>query len=243
MGTSKSIPTPTGGGWSSTKALITGNLTGSRSVTPLRIAGSAVRAGGGVGVGGTPGGIGAVVGSIGGFAAAVDESGLRETFATLGLGDLEGLSAVEVTATIADHLAESLDGVNADLMREALREAILEAAQLGDVDGLEELESGLDSFLDEEGVIGFIALVMEKFVFTAIWALIEDHAQLKSPTREDFEALLIAIQGVCESEVQRTISELKKSGEIGSVDWFGPEGAHLGRQIYERVERNLRIGG
>ena len=243
MGTSKSMSTPTGGGWSRAKSLITGKLTGSKNVTPSSIAGSVVHAGGGVGVGGTPGGIGSVVGRIGGFGAAVAETGLKETFATLGLGDLEGLSAVEVTAMIADHLAESLDGINADLMRDALREAVLEAAQLGEVDGLEDLESGLESFLGKEGVMGLIALVMEKFVFNAIWACIEDHAQLKAPTREDFEALLIAIQGVCESEVQNTISELEKSGEIGSVDWFGPEGTRLGRRIFERVEQKLRIGG
>ena len=242
MGTSKSMSTPTGGGWSGAKSLITGKLTGSRIVTPSSISGSVVRAGGGVGVGGTPGGIGSVVGGIGGFGAAVAEVGLSEALAILGLRDLEGLSAVEVAAAIADHLAESLDGINADLMRDALREAVLEAAQLGEVDGLEDLESGLESFLREEGVLGLIALVLEKFVFTAIWACIEDHAQLRAPTREDFEALLIAIQGVCESEVQRTISNLKESGEIESVDWFGPEGVRLGRQIFDRVEQSLRIG-
>lgn len=128
-------------------------------------------------------------------------------------------------------------------MRDALREAVLEAAQLGEVDGLEDLESGLGSFLREEGSLGLIALVLEKFVFNAIWACIEDHAQLKAPTREDFEALLIAIQGVCESEVQRTISDLQETGDIESVDWFGPEGARMGSLIFERVEQNLRIGG
>ena len=243
MGTSRSMSTPTGGGWSRTKSQITGKLSGSRNVAPSRIAGSVVRAGGGVGVGGTPGGIGSAIGGIGGFAAAVGESGLSQALAILGLRDLEGLSAVEVAAAIADHLAESLDGINADLMRDALREAVLEAAQLGEVDGLEDLENGLESFLREEGVLGLIALVLEKFVFNAIWACIEDHAQLKAPTREDFEALLIAIQGVCESEVQVTIRDLEESGEIESVDWFGPEGARLGGLIFERVEQQLRIGG
>ena len=236
------MPTPTGGGWSGTKSLITGRLTGSRDVTPSRIASSVVGAGGGVGVGGTPGKIGSVVGGIGGFGAAVAEFGLREGLAILGLQDLEGLSGVEVAAAIADHLAESLDGVNADLMREALREAVLEAAELGEVDGLEDLESGLESFLQSEGVMGLVALVLEKFVFNAIWACIEDHAQLRAPTQEDFEALFIAVQGVCESEVQNTIRGLEETGELGSVDWFGPEGERLGRQIFERVEQSLRIG-
>ena len=211
MGTSKSLATPTGGGWSDTKSQVTGKLTGSRNVTPSRIAGSIVRAGRGVGVGGTPGGIGSVVGGIGGFGAAVAESGLNEALAILGLRDLEGLSAVEVATAIAD--------------------------------GLENLESGLESFLQEEGVLGLIALVLEKFVFNAIWACIEDHAQLKAPTREEFEALLIAIQGVCESEVQSTISDLEERGEIESVDWFGPEGARLGGLIFGRVEQSLRIEG
>lgn len=242
MGTSRSMSTPTGGGWSSTKSLITGRLTGSRHVPPSRITGSVVRAGGGVGVGGTPRGIELVVGGIGSFGSAVTASGLREALEILGLKDLDGLSAVEVIAAIADHLAVSMDGINADLMRDALREAVLEAAQLGEVDGLEDLESGLESFLREEGVLGLIALVLEKFVFNAIWACIEDHAQLKAPTRENFEALLIAIQGVCESEVQRTINSLKESGEIESMDWFGSDGQQLGGLIFKRVEQNLQFG-
>lgn len=190
MGTSKPIPTPSGGGWSGAKSRVTGELTGSRNAVPSSIAALVVRAADGIGVGGTPRGIGSLVGTLGGFGAAVAKSGFRDALAALGFRDLEGLSAVEVISAIADHLTGSLDGINADLMRDALREALLEAAQLGEVDGLEDLESGVESFLREEGVLGLIALVLEKFVFNAIWACIEDHAQLKAPTREDFEALL-----------------------------------------------------
>ena len=197
-------------------------------MAPSSIAGSVVRAGEGIGIGGTPAGIGSVVGGIGGFGAVVAEFGLNEGLTILGLRDLEGLSAVEVAAAIADHLAESLDGVNADLMRDAVREAVLEAAELGEVDGLEDLEKGLESFLQTDGVLGLVALVLEKFVFNAIWACIEDHAQLKAPTREEFEALLIAVQGVCESEVRKTISDVEESGELESVDWFGPGGDAVG---------------
>ena len=107
MGTSKSMPTPTGGGWSGAKSLVTGTLTGSRNVVPPSIAGSVVRAGDGIGVGGALGGIGSVVGGIGGFGAAVTESGLREALAILGLRDLERLSAVEVISAIADHLSRA----------------------------------------------------------------------------------------------------------------------------------------
>ena len=212
MGTSKSISTPTGGEWSGTKSLITSRLRGTRSVAPSSIASSVVRAGGGIGVGGTPVGIGSVVGGIGGFGAAAAEFGFDEGLAFLGLGDLEGLSAVEVAAAIADHLAESLDGLDADLMRDAVREAVLEAAELSEVDGLEDLERGLESFLETEGVLGLVALVIERYVFNAIWARIEDHAQLQAPTREEFEALLIAVQGVCESEVRKTIRDIEESG-------------------------------
>lgn len=182
------------------------------------------------------------MGGIGGFGARLAEAGLREGLAALGLRDLEGLSAVEVAAAIADRLAESLDGVNAELMRDALREAVLEAAELGDRDGLEDLESGLESFLEEEGVLALIALVLERFVFNAIWANIEDHALQKAPTREDFEALLTAVQVVCENEVGQAIRDIEERGEAELVDWFGPEGARLGRRIFERVELRLRTG-
>ena len=98
-------------------------------------------------MGGSPTGIGSAIGGIGQFAAAVGAGGLNEGLALLGLRDLEGLSGVEIAAAIADHIAESLEGVNADLMREALREAVLEAAELAEIDGLEDLERGLESFL------------------------------------------------------------------------------------------------
>ena len=236
------MSTPTGGQWSGTKSKITSSLRGTRNVQPSSIVGSVVDAGGGVGVGGSPSGIGSVMGGIGSFGARLAEAGLQEGLATLGLRDLEGLSAVEIAAAIADRLAESLDGLNAELMRDALREAVLEAAELGDRDGLEDLENGLESFLGEEGVLALIALVLERFVFNAIWASIEDHALLTAPTREDFEALLTAVQVVCENDVGQAIRDVEERGEVQSVDWFGPEGARLGRRIFERVEERLRAG-
>ena len=76
-----------------------------------------------------------------------------------------------------------------------------------------------------------------------VWFGAEEHAQLKAPTPGEFEALLVAIQGVCEGEVRNTMRRLGETTELDSVDWFGPEGQQLGRQIFDNVERSLRLGG
>ena len=242
MGTGKSLPTPKGGNWSKTKRLITGKLRGTLDVSSSSIVGFTVDAGGGVGVGGTPNQIGLVVGSLGAFADKVAESSFEQGLAFLGLRELEELSAVEVAAAIAERVASSLDDLNGDLMRDAVREAVLEAAQLGDADGLEHLERGLDSFFENEGILEFVSLVLERFVFNAIWSCIEDHAQLKSRSSEDVEALLNAIQGVCESEVRKAIRDLNDRGQLDSVDWFGSEGEQIGREIFSHVEQRLVLG-
>ncbi|MXZ44828.1 MAG: hypothetical protein F4Z01_07640 [Gammaproteobacteria bacterium] len=242
MGTGKSLSTPKGGKWSNTKRIITGKLRGTFDVSSSNIVGATVDAGGGVGIGGTPNQIGLVIGSIGAFADKVAESGFEQSLAFLGLQELEGLSAVEVTAAIAERLTSSLDDLNGDLMRDAVREAVLEAAQLGDEDGLEHLERGVDSFFEKEGVIEFVSLVLEKYVFNAIWSCIEDHVQSRSQSVEDFEAFLNAVQSVCESEVRKTLRDLKDRGQLDSIDWFGPRGERIGKTIFSSLEQQLMIG-
>ena len=242
MGTGKSLSTPKGGKWSKTKRLITGKLRGTYDVSSTRIVGATVDAGGGVGIGGTPDQIGLVVSSIGAFADTVAKTGLENSLSYLDLREMEGLSAVEVAAAIAERLTSSLDDLNGDLMRDAVREAVLEAAQLGDADGLKHLEKGVDSFFKNEGVIEFISLVLERYVFNAIWSYIEDHVQSRSTSGEDFEAFLNAVQSVCESEVRKTLRHLKGRGQLDSIDWFGPEGHRLGKTIYSSVEQQLMFG-
>lgn len=256
MGTSKSLALGSGGAWTGLKGDITGHFTGSRSPSFGSIVGNAVRAAGGIGVGGRRGGaaggaagggaggsIGPVVGGLGGFAEAVRDRGLADALEVLGLGELEGKSAVEVVATVADHLAAAVDGIDGELMREALREAIIEAAALGDSDGYADLEGGMQSFLQDEGVDGLVEVFLCKFVFDAVWANFEDHAQAKATDRNALEAFANAIDGVCASEVRGTLDGVRDRGEFNTMDWFGQDGQRVGREIFATIEARLRAMG
>lgn len=255
MGTSKSLAPGSGGAWTELKGDITGHFTGSRRPSLGSIVGNAVRAAGGIGVGGRRGGrgggggavgggaagsIGPVVGGLGGFAEAVRDRGLANGLEALGLGELEGKSAVEVVATVADHLAAAVKGIDGDLMREALREAIIEAAALRDSDGYADLEGGLQSFLREEGVDGLVEVFLCKFVFDAVWANFEEHAQTKAMDRNALEAFVNAIDGVCASEVRGALDDARERGEFNTMDWFGEDGQRVGKEIFATIEARLR---
>lgn len=259
MGTSKSLVAGSGGAWTKLKGDITGHFTGSRQPSFGSIVGNAIHAAGGIGVGGrsgarsgggggaaggsTGGSIGRVVGGLGGFAEAVRDRGLADGLEALGLAELEGKSAVEVVATVADHLAAAVDGIDGELMREALREAIIEAAALGDSDGYADLEGGLQSFLRDEGVDGLLEIFLCKFVFDAIWANFEAHVQAKATDRNSLDAFVNAIDGVCASEVRGTLDDVRDRGEFNKMDWFGKDGQRVGRDIFVSIEARLRAMG
>ena len=257
MGTSKSLGAGSGGAWSHLKGQITGHFSGSRSVPIRGLVGDAVRAAGGVGVsgrgtgggrggggggaGGAVGGtIGPVVGGLGGFGAAVREQGLAVGLDRLGCRDLVGKSAVEVVAAVSDHLASSVDGLDGELMRSALSEAILEAAQLGDADGFVDLERGIQAFLNESGAEGLVEVFLCKFVFDAVWANVEGYVQSKSPDERATEAFMSAIENVCAVEVRATIDESRERGDFGQTDWFGADGQRIGHQIFQTIDSRLR---
>ena len=261
MGTSKSYSPGTGGAWSDVKGQITSRLSGSRDVPIRGLVGDSVRAAGGVGVGGrtrgarsrggTGGGggggaaraIGPVVGGLGGFGLAVRDKGLAEGLNQLGLQELVGKSAVEVVATIAEQLAATVDGLDGDLMKTALREAILDASALGDRDGFQDMEKGLQSFLNENGVAGLVELFLCRFVFDAVWINFEAYVQSKSSDENAYVAFMDAVESVCESEVRGTIDELRNNGEFESLDWFGEGGQQIGRSIFETIDTRLRAMG
>ena len=250
MGTSKSLPPGSGGAWTGLKGDITGHFSGSRSSSFGSIVGNAVRAAGGIGVGnrGGRGGsagssVGTVIGGLGGFAETVRDRGLTDGLEALGLGELEGKSAVEVVAIVADHLAAAVEGIDGELMREALREAIIESAALGERDGYADLEEGLQSFLREEGADGLVEIFLCKFVFDAVWANFEVHAQAKATDRNALEAFMNAIDGICASEVRGALDDARDRGEFNTMDWFGQDGRRIGREIFATIEARLRSMG
>lgn len=266
MGTSKSFTTPSGGAWTSVKSDISDYVADRGTVTaPQIIAGtiralrglgvpasgrasgsgaerSAGRSGGGGGAGGGGGSraVGRATSGLAGFGTAFQGGGLNAALQFLGLRELEGHPASEVIARIADHLAEGNDPTQYELLNDALRSALIEAAALQEAGAYADLEAALQAFLDANGVEGLIQLFLSQYVFDRVWMAIENHAELKSQSESTVQALSIAVGNACRSDVEALIGEQKEAGQFENVDWFGKAGADLGNALVAELESRLR---
>jgi hypothetical protein len=263
MGTTKGRPTPSGGNWTPLKNDITDNLNGASKVTPGRIIGGTVRAlgglafpsagtgstggGGGSGGGGSGGGggrgrratLGGVMSRLGGFGGAFQQGGLDEALESLGLGDLKGKPASEVIARIAEHLAESDDPLQRDILCDALKDTLIEVAALEEGGEYTDLEAALQAFFDQNGVEGLVQSFLTNYVFDRVWNAVESHAEFKAQgTRA--EALGIAVGQACRSHVESLVNESKAAGRFDKTDWFGQGGVKLGNELVAELETRLK---
>lgn len=258
MGTSKSFSTPSGGKWSDLKKDVTGFLGGNSDITPAQIVSGTVAAAGGLavplvsrppgsgGAGGGGGGAGSArrvltgaASALGSFGATVRGEGLGQALARLGLAELRDRPAVEVVARVAEHLAADAEGLAADVLTAAFREALLEAARLEGDTSYEALETSLQAFLEREGVEGLVALFLERYVFERVWVLIESHAQLRSDSDARSNGLLAGVEGACSATVRGLIEDFQTDGRLEQVDWFGGEGRRLADALVLDLERRL----
>ncbi len=249
MGTSKAYPTPSGGPWQKPKMEITRVLrNGGELDSPRGLVGSIVRANGGIGLGGSgaeggSGGssrrIGQAVSTLGTFAFTVAERGLGDALGVIGLAELDGLPALQVASAIAERIVESSDGLEAELLRTSLQEAILEAAQLSDDLDFNDLEQGLQVFLEENGVLGFVELFLAHYAYELVWMLIEQHANERLEDESTFAALSAAVEGVCHTQVSQALAEAAEGGGLQDVDWFGSDGQRIADEIAKAVAELL----
>jgi hypothetical protein len=252
LGTSKNISTPSGGKWTPLKRNITRWLGDPKAISPAKLVGQTVSAAGGLSTrsamraaGGGGGGkpsvrtVGKTVGGLAAFGADIADRGLTDALARLGLNELEGRSAQEVIARVAEHLAEHAEGTDRDLLLGSIERTILEAAALIDENGFENLEAGLQKFLETEGPEGLVELFLVQFVLDCVWTLDEQHILDKTTSEADAEALQSAMRQVCRSEVQTLMAELKRTGRFESTDWFGRDASRVGREIARRLEERL----
>lgn len=261
MGTSKGISTPSGGGWTATTTQITKTLNGTVPLKVDQLVGRIVSSAGGLGdspSGGAAGGgttgsggggggggsgaasVGGAVSGLGGFGAAVRDGGLDAAINRLGLNELRGRPAVEVVACVAERLAESADGTQADLVAAALRDAVLECVALESDGTYDDLDSGLQAFLDRSGIEGIIERFLSHFVFNRIWAWVESHATERGGAVSNVQSLASAVQSACRLHVQTLISDLQTEGQFDRVDWFGRQGVQLGQGIVGTLEFRLQ---
>lgn len=262
MGTSKSFPTPTGGEWAPLKHDITDNLNGNKEIKPDSILGGTVRALGGLGLpspGAAPTSSGPSSSSgtrrrsgattrktvskatsrVAGFAEAFLRGGLDEALKELGLEALKGKSAAEVISVIADQLANGENPLQNELLSDALKETLIEAAALEEEGEYENLEGALQSFLDENGIEGLVIIFLTHYVFNRVWMAIENHAQLKAEG-SGADALANAVGQACRSHVESMISDFKSEGRFEKVDWFGRDGIRLSDELILELETRLK---
>lgn len=255
MGTSKSISTPSGGDWSPLKQDITSQFGGTPRCTPAELVWRTVHAAGGVGNlsstgapgrGGGSGGAGSgsarisrVVQGLGGFGASVAARGLGDALERLGLVELRGRPAVEVVARIVEYLSSQSDGLDRALLSSALRDTLLEVANLQESLEYESLAESLESFLEENGVEGLVEIFLANLIDDQVWLLIEQWVLEKSGDNHDAEALRASVEAACRQLVRDAMSNVRKRGRFNSVDWFGAEGADIARNIIQNVEGRL----
>lgn len=256
MGTSVGLPTPSGGDWTKVKNDITDFLGGSANVTPDQIVGGTLVASGGLGSrpaasgtrgggggGGSGGGgrasVGRAASGLGGFGQAVRDRGLDAGLEYLGLGELRGRPAAEVVARISEHLCDGVDGLQGELMMKALQDTILEAAAVEGEAGYQNLGEALQSFLNREGIDGFVGAFLTNYVFDRVWAYIQSHVERRSDGADAATAMETAVERCCRGHVENLMDDLKAAGRFDSIDWFGRGAADFGQEIAADLESRI----
>jgi len=265
------MPTPQGGKWTSVKGEISAYVSGRGNVTPQQIIGSTISAAGGLslrspregpgrdagGAGGSGGGVsggrrtrgaggssvGRAAAGLAGFGAALGTRGLAQALYSFGIEDLRGRPAGEVISRIADHLSEGLHGLEQDVLRGAIQQAIYNAAELTGDPTYENLETSLQAFLSSEGLEGLIELFLTQYVFDRVWLLIEDYVNKRTDSQGDISNMEIAVEQACRSNVHDEIEYHKTNGSFDNLDWFGADGHRVAETVVSGLEDRLRSQG
>lgn len=270
MGTSKGLPTPKGGAWTPLKNDLTDLIGGDNRVTPEQIVQGTLRAAGGLnmspirggrgrvsagsrsgdGGGGRSGGgsagtasaVGGAVAGLGGFGQAVRTEGLDRALEILGIARLKDRPAAEVVAEIAEHIAAQIVGPQRELLTDALRHALFDAAALQNDGSYDNFKDSLEGFLQREGIEGLIELFLTEYVFDRVWTLIENHVELKTQSNGAADAMGVAVENACRSNVADFIAESKETGRFEATDWFGAGGLAAAEGLVADLEDRLKGG-
>ena len=265
------MTTPKGGKWTGVKGEISGYLSGG-DVTPQQIISSTIGAAGGLSlrssVGGTVGGgaavgggggsggsgsrqagggrsnsVGRAASGLAGFGTALGTGGLAQALDSLGIEDLRGRPAGEVISRIADHLSEDLPGLEQDMLRGGIQQAILNAAELTGDSTYENLEASLQAFLSRDGIEGLVELFLTQYVFDRVWLLIEDYVSKRTDNEGEISNMEVAIEQACRSNVHDEMEQHKADDLFKNQDWFGRDGLRVAESIVSGLESRLRVQG
>lgn len=232
MGTSTGYGMPTGGEWTPLKTGVTkfAKSGESESLTPNALLGKYLKAIGGVNdiyQGGRGGGGGTVQKAgrnLSSFLSRVGSVGLNDALREIGLSNLIGRSAVEVSAGLLDSLMGSASTLDEAAARAAL--ADINEDLLQDAQTYEDVERVLSESLDKDGLAKILArffgyYIYERFCRDFYERLIKAVGSLQANN------LLKSIKGCIESSLKaKTVNR-----DLTKIDWKGTEGQRLTEQI------------
>lgn len=184
------------------------------------------------------GALSSAVQGLGGFGSQVSSGGLDAALGSLHLQGLRGRPAAEVVAQVAEHLSRGASGRQAEVLEAALRDTIFDIAAVEGTGTYEDLEGALQSFMDREGIEGFIESFLSQYVFTAVWSYFENHAKSKTDGPVD-EALTSAVESACRSLVTHELKTIRDTQQFERIDWFGNAGQSFADKIVGQLQSNL----
>lgn len=247
MGTSKGYPLPTGGNWTDLKREATQFAQAGSGSDATPLLGHFIKANGGAagwasgkGAGGGTGGT-ARTGqaarqtgrNLGGFLARAGSSGLATALEDLGLANLMGHSATDVSMALLDALAGPANTLDDAAARAAL--AALMRELLGVTKSFEEIERALQQALDRQGVgqilMRFFALYLyECFCrhFYENWRQKVDNRKAKSQLK------------MIKSCIDKSLKAKVGKRDPMTIRWNKQEGQRLTQRI---LQETLEIFG
>jgi hypothetical protein len=132
-----------------------------------------------------------------------------------------------------------VEGLQGDLLRAALRDAIFEAAVIGGDPDLKDLEGALKTYVGQNGPEGLVELTLSHFVFDRIWSVIESHINEKASGNRTAQAMESAVQTACRSHVCAHMDAARQGGTFDKLDWFGQDGVGVCQRICAELEERL----
>lgn len=250
MGTSKGYGMPTGGDWTPLKTEATrfvkasGGNGGNDTATPERLLGrylrivrdygnyaSRVDGSGGKSKTGGKGGSGRLSRvatstgqQLGGFLSGVNTSGLADTLREIGLSELIGKSASEVTSGLLDAFAAPASTLDEEAVRTALLELYDE--MLAGADTFDKVEAAFSATLNEQGVVKTLANFFGKYLYRLICRDFYESWQKRVGAGQARLKL---------AEVKDYIFSALRSKFVGKEttkkDWSGKDGLRLSQQV------------
>jgi hypothetical protein len=178
--------------------------------------------------------IGAAVVEFYGVARAISSEGFDTGLQDLLSGLDTARPGTEVIAAIAEHLTRQISGLEADVLRKAIQETLLDAAGLDYHPELLNLKVELEEFLRKHGAKKILELVLSSYIFNAIWIRIQEAVRLEMGSH-GLRNQMIGIERLCGSVVHSVLEEWKADGKLEELAIRRALGVALVKSIQTRL--------